>query len=141
MNKMELNTIAGLVSALIGVLLGEISSSMLVLFILMGMDVLTGIVDAVVFGKSKYSNKVSSDALYKGAFRKGMEICLIVFATQLDKVLSSTYCATAVIYYLIATEGISIIENMGRAGVPIPKFLRDILDVMQDEYDNGGKKE
>lgn len=138
MNKISFEAAVGSAIGVIGAIFGSADQALLCLFIFMIMDVVLGLVDVIVFGKSKYGKNMSSSGLFKGAVRKGVELCLIIVAVQLDKVLGVEYLRTGVIFYLIATEGVSIIENLGRAGVPIPSFLSKILDVMQDTYDKGG---
>lgn len=138
MNKFTLETAVGGTVGIVGAIFGKADEALLCLFIFMGLDIALGLIDVIVFGKSKYGKNMSSSGLFQGAVRKGVELCLIIVAVQLDKVLGVEYLRTGVIFYLIATEGISIVENLGRAGVPIPTFLSKILDVMQDTYDKGG---
>lgn len=139
MSKISLTAYTGGIMAVIGALFGSFDTALITLVIFMVVDILLGIIDVVWYKRSKYGDKLSSNGLYQGALRKVMELLLVIIAVRLDIVAGTEFIRTGVIFYLIATEGISIIENMARAGVPIPKFLVNILDVMKDENDKGGQ--
>lgn len=140
MTKGWLEMICGVIAALIGTLIGPMDNAFIVLFVLIISDIVIGVIDVVVFHKSKYGKKLKSDALFQGIIRKGLMLDLIILGAQVDRILNIGYARNGVIYYLIATEGLSIIENLGRAGVPLPKFLENLLDVMKDKADGGNEK-
>jgi toxin secretion/phage lysis holin len=64
-----------------------------------------------------------------------MRLILVGVAATLDGVmgLADPYFRTAVIYFLLANEGISILENLARTGIPIPSFLKTILEQLKDK--------
>lgn len=141
MNKIELETIAGSIGGAIGILFGNAYSTVPILFMFMGIDIVTGVINAVINDASRYGKGLNSDALFKGALRKVLKLILVIVGAQLDTALKLDYCAATVSCYLVGVEGVSILENLVVAGVPVPKFISDILTVMQDQFDNWPNKE
>lgn len=86
-------------------------------------DYLTGLMAA---GAEK---KLSSEVGFKGIFRKVLIFMLVGIAYILDANIigGGSVLRTAVIFFYISNEGISIVENAGRIGLPIPQKLKDIL--------------
>ncbi|WP_406589996.1 holin family protein [Bacillus atrophaeus] len=102
-------------------LFGGIDNLFIAFGILIILDYITGLSVA-------YTTKtVSSKTGFKGAVKKGAMFSLVIAATQLDSVLgnASPFIRYAMLMYLIGIEGISLIENLGRLGIPVPKFLSD----------------
>ena len=80
----------------------------------------------------KNSSKTETGALeskagWKGLCRKGMTLLIILVASQLDKVAGTEVIRNAVIIGYIANEALSIIENAGLMGLPVPKFIINAL--------------
>lgn len=140
MNKTYLEGVAGIAMGFIGSMVGGFDVALVALLQFMVVDIISGICGVLMKGNSKYGEGISSRGLTIGAIRKGAEFLVIVMAVQLDKVLGSDTVRTGVVYYLLATEGISIVENLGRCGVPLPSFLIKILDVMKTESDGGNNE-
>jgi toxin secretion/phage lysis holin len=96
---------------------------LLALLILMGLDILAGIICA---GKRR---EISSDASFSGTARKVMELILVLgvyalaWGLGLPKELGSAAAGA-----FCVTELISIVENASAIGVPIPKVITDLLD-------------
>ena len=86
-------------------------------------DYLTGLMAAAV------EKKLSSEIGFKGTFRKVLIFMLVGIGHILDArvIGDGSVLRTAVIFFYISNEGISIIENAGRIGLPIPAKLKDIL--------------
>ena len=86
-------------------------------------DYLTGLMAAAV------EKKLSSEIGFKGIFRKVLIFMLVGIGHILDArvIGDGSVLRTAVIFFYISNEGISIIENAGRIGMPIPAKLKDIL--------------
>jgi toxin secretion/phage lysis holin len=86
-------------------------------------DYLTGLMAAAV------EKKLSSEIGFKGIFRKVLIFMLVGIGHILDArvIGDGSVLRTAVIFFYISNEGISIIENAGRIGLPIPAKLKDIL--------------
>ena len=92
-----------------------------VLVILIVADYITGV------GKAFCNKVLSSDVGSKGIIKKVMILVVVALAAQLDRLISTELIRTAVIYFYVANEGISILENLTALGVPFPKQLTDRL--------------
>lgn len=110
-----------------------------VLIFFMAADYLTGIIVAAVFNKSPKSEggALESRAGFKGLCRKGGILLLVLVAAKLDELTGAAYIRTAVCLFFVANEGLSILENLGFMGVPLPKFLKNMLEAMKDKADGG----
>lgn len=92
-----------------------------VLIILISADYLTGVCKA-------FCNKnLSSDIGAKGIIKKVALLVVVAIATQLDRLINTELIRTAVIYFYVANEGLSILENLTAMGVPFPKQLTEKL--------------
>jgi toxin secretion/phage lysis holin len=60
-------------------------------------------------------------------------LCVIIIANLLDTLTGQDLFRMAIVYFFIATEGISILENLAKMGVPVPKILLDKLKQVQGE--------
>ena len=123
----------GTVGATIAWLFGGWSMALTTLLIFMGIDYITGVIVAGVFhrsGKSK-SGSLSSTAGIKGLAKKGMILLFVLVAYRLDLQLSTTYIKDAVCIAFIANELLSIIENAGLMGVPIPAMIVKAVEVLK----------
>ena len=76
---------------------------------------------------------LESKAGWKGLCRKGVTLLIVLVACRLDMALGSTFIRDAVIIAYIANETISIIENAGLMGIPIPKVIRKAIDVLNSK--------
>lgn len=123
----------GLLGGLIATALGGWDVGLQTLVIFMCIDYITGILVAGVFHKSKKSETgtLESRAGWKGLIRKGVTLLIVLVAVQLDKVIGSTFIRDAVIIGFIANELISIVENAGLMGIPIPAVITNAIDVLQ----------
>jgi toxin secretion/phage lysis holin len=93
----------------------------------------TGLVVAGVFKKSpKTANgALESKAGWKGLCRKGMTLLIVLVAAQLEKVTGTDIIRNAVIIGYVANEGLSIIENAGLMGLPIPGIIKNAIDILK----------
>lgn len=124
-----IGTIGGGVAALFG----GWTSAMTTLIIFMVIDYATGIIVAGVFhrsGKSK-SGALESRAGFKGLCRKGMILLILLVACRLDLILGTGYIKDCVCIAFVVNETLSIIENAGLMGVPIPQVLIKAIDVLK----------
>lgn len=117
-----------------------------VLVILMVIDYILGCACGL-WGKSTKTETghFLSQVAFKGLLKKAVEMLVILVAVQLDKAIGDgaghavNMFRTAAEFFYIATEGLSIIENAGLLGVPIPKFLKNALEALRDKSDAGEK--
>ena len=99
-------------------------------------DYLLGVMCAVL------EKHLSSDVGARGIFKKVVIFSLVGVAHVIDQNIIGDGSAirTAVIFFYLSNEGISIIENSTRLGLPIPDKLRDILEQLKDGGDKDGRK-
>ena len=92
-------------------------------------DYITGLMCAVV------NKQLSSEVGFRGIFRKVLIFMLVGVGNIIDKQLigSGSVLRTAVIFFYLSNEGISIIENAGILGLPIPQKLKDVLAQLKDK--------
>lgn len=134
MREEQVCGVVGVVGGLAVKLLGGFDYSIKAMLLLMFVDIISGFVCAWVFDTSQYSkNGVSSEALFKGAVRKTFMLSIVAIGVVIDKVMGFNYVRNAVVMYFIATEGISILEHMVTMGIPVPKFVVNMLENMRKD--------
>lgn len=131
--KETICTAAGLIGSGIASLFGGWSTGMNTLMICMAVDYISGLVVAGVF---RTSNKTETGALeslagWKGICRKGMTLLIVLIAHRIDLIIGTSYIRDAVIIGFITNELISIVENAGLMGIPLPAVLTKAIDVLQ----------
>ena len=126
-------TITGITGAFITQLLGGWTGAMTTLIIFMGLDYATGLIVAGVFHKSgkSESGSLESHAGWKGLIRKGVTLAIVMVAYRLDLLIGTNYIKDAVIIAFCANELISLIENAGLMGVPIPEPITKAVEVLK----------
>ena len=130
-----LKALAAITGALAG-LFGEWNTALTILVIVMAMDYITGVIVAVMHRSPKTEGGgLSSKVGFIGLARKGFMILIVLLATLLDRAVgnSAMVFQTAMVFYYIANEGLSILENADLMGVPFPTFLRERLESMREE--------
>lgn len=129
------------ISALSNMLGGwDITLQSLICF--MAIDYITGLIVAGVFHKSgkSQSGTLESRAGFKGLLRKCSILFLVLLGVMLDKYTGRALVRPAVCLFFIGNEGLSILENIGLMGVQYPEFLKNMLEVIKKEGDNGQQK-
>lgn len=133
-------TVVGMVGGAIASLFGGWDAALLTLLICMAIDYITGLVVAGVFHASPKSENggLESWAGWKGLIRKVVTLFIVVIAQLLDKSIGTTYIRDAVVIAFAVNEILSIIENAGLMGVPIPNVLMRAIDVLKSKSDDSG---
>lgn len=124
----------GVVGSVIAEVFGGWDAAMITLVTLMIIDYIMGILVAAVWHNSPKSESgtLESRAGWKGLCRKGVVLLIVLVATRLDIVLgTSNIVRNAAIIGYSANELISIVENAGLMGVPIPSIIQKAIDVLQ----------
>ena len=131
----------GVVGGAIAALLGGWDEALITLVIFMAIDYLSGLIVAGVFHTSKKSEggALESRAGFKGLCRKVIVLLFVLIATRLDLVMGTTYIRDAVIIGFIANELISIVENAGLMGIPLPAVITKAIDVLTAKADETQK--
>ena len=135
-----LYSIIGAVGGFIAMAFGGWNDALITLMIFMTVDYITGLTVAGIFRKSKKSESgaLESRAGFKGICRKGVALLIVLVAARLDVVMKTTYIEDAVIIAFIANESISIIENAGLMGIPIPSVITKAIDILKKESESKG---
>ena len=132
----------GVVGSTVAAAFGGWDAAMITLVSMMVIDYLTGVLVAGVFHNSPKTENgtLESKAGWKGLCRKGMTLLIVLVAARLDIILGTGFIRDTVIIGYIANETISIIENAGLMGVPIPEAIKKAIEVLQQKgsEDNGG---
>lgn len=126
-------TAFGLVGSAVAAVFGGWDSGIATLVIFMCLDYVSGLVVAGVFHNSKKTETgtLESKAGWKGLCRKCMTLVFVLVAYRLDIVIGTNYIRDAVIIAFIANEAISLIENAGLMGVPLPAVITNAVDILQ----------
>lgn len=131
MSKIQIiiDSVAGAVGAVLGFLFGEVNGLFWALIAFMATDYITGVIVAVI------NKQLSSEVGFKGLAKKLLILVFVSLGHIADMyVLGGTPVAmSAVMLFYIANEGLSIIENAGNLGLPVPKKLKDIMIQLKKE--------
>lgn len=135
MNPMKTSLLGA--SAVLGGVLSQLfggwTSALSTLIICMAVDYITGMLVAGVFHTSDKTEGggLESRAGWKGLCRKGVSMLIVLVANRLDLALGTSFVREAVIVGYIVNEVLSIIENAGLMGVPIPQVFKNAIDALQ----------
>lgn len=126
--------ISAVVGGALGFLFGGMSGLFYALLTMMVIDYISGVLIAII------NKKLSSEVGFKGLVKKIFMLMLVAVGHIIDAhvIGSGAAVMTAVQLFFVANEGISILENAARLGVPIPKKLKDILIQLKNDDDKGG---
>ncbi len=126
-------TIFGVVGGFFARLFGGWSEDIVTLLIFMAADFAMGLVLAGVFHKSNKSENgnLNSKAGWRGLCKKGVTLLFVLIAHRLDVSLGTSYIKTATIIGFIANEVISIVENAGLMGLPLPQVIKKAIEVLK----------
>lgn len=133
--KVGICTGFGLVGSGIAAAFGGWDAGLMTLVVLMAIDYLTGFLVAAIWHKSPKSENgtLESKAGWKGLCRKGVTLLIVLIGARLDELMGTNFVRNAVIIGYIANETISVIENAGLMGVPIPEAIKKAIEVLQQK--------
>lgn len=128
----------GVVGSLVASLFGGWTASLTTLLIFMGIDYVTGLVVAGVFHASPKTETgaLESRAGLKGLSRKVMILLFVLVGYRLDLAVGTTYIKDAVCIAFMANELLSIVENAGLMGLPIPSVITNAIDILKKKGTN-----
>lgn len=131
----------GTVGGVIASFFGGWNMGLTTLVIMMCIDYITGLMVAGIFKNSSKSENGGLDSKvgWKGLCKKGMTLIIVLVACRIDIYLQTNLCRDAVVIGYIANELLSIIENAGSMGVPMPPAMMQAIDVLKSK--SGAKKE
>ena len=118
----RLQSIAAVIGGILTFIFGELTPAFAVLIALMVIDFCTGLLHAFI------EQKLNSKTCARGIVKKIFILALVAVAHLIDISLGKAVCMGVVEFFYIANESMSIIENAGRAGLPVPKKLTEVLE-------------
>lgn len=135
---------AGIISAIgaagayIAHFFGGWDSALTTLVVFMAVDYITGLLVAAVFHKSPKTETgtLESRVGWKGLCRKGVTLLIVLVACRLDVVAGTNFLRDTAVIAFIVNETLSIIENAGLMGIPIPKAITNVVDTLKNKVDN-----
>ena len=130
MKAIYLKSITGIGGIIVGYLFGgwDIMLETLLSFIIF--DIITGIIGGL------FNKNLSSKVMRRGLIRKGYELLFVCVAFRMDIITGQNVFRSFSIWYFIATEGLSIIENLGKF-IELPSFVKNFLEQLKDAADKG----
>lgn len=129
--KNIINVIISITCAIINYAFGGWDVPIQLLTVIVLLDYITGVLKAV------YYRQLNSEIGFKGIIKKIGYFVLVAVAVITDKITGNTgTIRTLVIYFFVANESLSILENWGTIGLPIPKKLRNILEQLKSGKDD-----
>lgn len=130
--KESICAILGVITTALVYLLGGFDIALQCLLIAIALDYISGIIKAFT------TKTLSSRIGFSGIVKKLGILVLVMVGVLIDRVSGDTGAIrTLVIYYFVANEGLSIVENLGQAGLPIPSSLKSALKVIRKESNDG----
>lgn len=130
-------TLSAAVFAVCGFLWGRADGLLYALIAFMALDYITGVIVAIL------RKNLNSEVGFTGIAKKVLILVLVAVGHILDcHVLGGgAVCRSAVIGFYLANEGISILENAGNLGIPLPKKLIAVLQQLKKDNDDNDKEE
>ena len=127
----------GIVGGAIASYFGGWDAALQTLVILMAVDYIIGLIVAGVFHTSPKTKTgaLESRAGWKGLCRKGTTLLVVLVACRLDAIIGSSFVRDAAVIAFSCNEAISIIENAGLMGIPIPAAVTKAIDVLKQRAD------
>ena len=116
----------------LGWFLGGCDGLLYALIAFVAIDYITGVMCAVI------DHRLSSEVGFKGIFKKVLIFLLVGVANILDVQVIGTGCAlrTAVIFFYISNEGVSLLENAAYLGLPIPEKIKTVLEQLHSRSES-----
>ena len=121
----------------LGYFLGGCDGLLIALVVFAAVDYITGVMCAIS------NQKLSSEVGFRGICRKVLIFFLVGVANILDVEVIGTgsVLRTAIIFFYLSNEGVSLLENAAHLGLPVPQKLKDVLEQLHDRAEKGGEDE
>lgn len=135
--KSFVTVLIGLIGAAVAALFGGWSTGLTTLLLFMVIDYISGILVAAVFKTSPKSESGALDSKvgWKGLAKKCMTLFFILIAYRLDLLIGTNYIRDAVVIGFCVNELLSIVENAGLMGLPLPPVIIKAIDVLIKKED------
>lgn len=128
----QFGMLCALSGAVITYAFGQPSESLTFLLLIMGVDYLTGIIASLREGRG-----LSSSFGFWGICKKGLMLLVVLIAHRIDVLLGIEAAMGGAVYFYIVNELLSITENYGRMGLPLPDRLRQAVLILRNRSGNG----
>lgn len=136
--KQWICSLLGIVGSTIATVLGGWDQGLATLLIFMGLDYVSGIVVAFFHQSNKTSTgALESKTCFKGLVKKCMILAFVLVGYRLDLVIGTSYIRNAIIIAFITNELISLVENAGLIGIPLPDVIAKAIDILQSKEKEG----
>lgn len=123
-----ISLVAGEIATIFIYLFGGIDVALTCLIVAIILDYVSGMIKA--YNKKQLSSKIG----FSGILKKIGILILVMLSVLVDRVTSNTGAIrTLIIYYFVANEGLSVLENLGESGIPIPTAIKKALKVLKDQ--------
>lgn len=128
-------TIAGVAGGVLSALFGGWDASLVTLVVFMAVDYISGLVVAGVFHASKKTDTgtLQSRAGWKGLCKKVMTLLFVLIGHRLDLAVGTQYIREGIIIGFMVNELISIVENAGLMGLPLPEIVHKAIEVLTEK--------
>lgn len=138
--KIKMLSLIGCIGSVFASFFGGWDDALTTLIVFMGIDYATGLIVAGVFHASEKTpnGALESRAGWKGLCRKGVALLVVLVACRLDLVIGSNFIRDATVIAFVVNETISIIENAGLMGIPIPAVITRAIEVLKNKADKEG---
>ena len=135
-------SIFGIFGGIIAGLYGGWSEAMTTLLVFMAIDWISGVICAGIFKASDKTDSggLSSKVGFKGLGKKCMIMLFVLIGARLDLFFASSFTREAVCIAFIVNELISITENAGAMGLPVPRVIASAIDALESHGKEGSKK-
>lgn len=132
----------GAIGSVISELFGGWTSAMTTLVIFMLIDYITGILVAAVFKKSNKTEDggLESKVGWKGLIRKFSTLLIVLISIRLDIIFNTTIISNCVVFTFLANELLSLLENVGLMGIPLPSVLTEVVSVLNKKGESYVKR-
>ena len=131
--KQSFCAILGCVGSALCWAFGGWDTGLAALLVCMGVDYVSGSIVALVFHNSRKTETGAYNSAYglKGLCKKGLMLLFVLAAVQMDRIMGVDYVRDAVCIGFCTNEVLSITENLGLAGVPLPPGVKKALEQLQ----------
>ncbi len=132
----RISGMVAVIGTLLSALLGGWDGMIRALIFFMAVDFVSGIAAACK------EHRLDSQVMLWGGVGKVMVLALVAAGVVLDGLLGlpEPYCRTAIIWFYVGREGLSILENYGKLGLPLPSFLSGLLTQLKERGDKGNQE-
>ncbi|MEI7027882.1 phage holin family protein [Paenibacillus sp. y28] len=133
MNQTIVNSLAGVFGAAFTYAFGAWNELFGLLLLVMAIDYISGLAASL-----KENKGLSSEVGFWGLWKKGLMLMVIMLGHRADLLLDINIVMYGAIYFYLSNELISVMENYGRMGLPLPKQIKRIIEVLKEREEPPG---